>query len=210
MAGSRQRFPARAVLVVLAAAMTLAGGGAGLVLLRGDGPSETAVRSASDEFPALQREAQVPEPEVPAETTVVPTTASSATIPVPTSAVPAVAPTDGRLGDAEKAAKKFVGAIGRRDCPAVLAMLAARTRSFFEESEGGDGASPGASFCGSLASEDIPPMTVRGPARALSNDRVVIDLESAGETEELILVREGGDWKVDLLGAMDGDAPRDV
>ena len=103
--------------------------------------------------------------------------------------------------DAQRAAERFIGAMQGRDCAGLWSLLSAGTRRVLEEA-GGDGR---AQLCEAMATEAIPPMSVRGPARPDGSGGAEILIESDGDVETLALVVEEGRWVVDLLASMGGD-----
>jgi hypothetical protein len=134
------------------------------------------------------------------------TTSTTTDTEVGPTAAPAVAPAAGTsiddLAGADRAAEQMIAALQRRDCDGVMALLSARTLTFLSQSTK-DGKTGREDLCRGLDREPVPPMTISRRAYPGPNGSAIVELTSDGDTEEIVLVHEGGRWKIDLLGAPD-------
>lgn len=184
------RAPVRGRVVAVAVIGVVLGVAVGaFALTRNDDPGERASTRIVDRAAA--------ETAAPFRTRDQVSTTTTSTTPLPVSRAVTSAPADG-LAAAVRAAEQFVAAALARDCNAVLDLMSANTLAWLD-TEAHDGRSGRDDLCEGLATEEIPPMKVLEPARAVPGGAIV-DLESDGDVEPLMLVLESGSWKVDLLG----------
>ena len=99
-------------------------------------------------------------------------------------------------------AEQMIAAVQRRDCAGVMALLSARTLTFLSGTRD-DGRTGSQDLCRGLEREPVPPMSISRRAYPGPNGSAIVELASEGDTEEIVLVNESGQWKIDLLGAPD-------
>ena len=137
-------------------------------------------------------------------TTTTEPTATSVPATTTTTAPPAYASATSidDLAGADRVAEQMLAALQRRDCNGVMALLSTRTHTFLSQTTK-DGKTGKEDLCRGLDREPIPPMSISRRAYPGPNGSAIVELTSEGDIEELVLVHEGGQWKIDLLGAPD-------
>jgi hypothetical protein len=169
---------------------------AGGMVLGGSGSSDNDRRPAA----APETTTTTTTPTVAPPTT--PTTATGTTPPTT-----ALATEQHDLAGAEAVVHRLIAAVERRDCNAIVALLSTGTMAFMN-SIAENGETGKEQLCEGLHREPIPKISVSKAARPGPNGTVIVELLSGDDVDDMILVREGAEWKIDLIGHSVHDSDR--